>query len=114
MLFIDARLSSHGQQDQTGLIAYRKVLRKAGFNYSKCCSSPMAEATSIEFSHIIQLYLTFKTKQTRNKFPANLDSFFTEVGSQMVVSWRAQQWERGGGPNGGQGVYEKCQRKVNK
>ena len=29
-------------------------------NYSKCCSSPMAEATSIEFSHIIQQYLTFK------------------------------------------------------
>jgi len=42
-------------------IAYRQVLRKAGFNYSKCCSSPMAEATSIEFSHIIQQYLTFKS-----------------------------------------------------
>jgi len=24
------------------------------------------------------------------------------------------QWEGGGGPDGGQGVYEKCQRKVNK
>ena len=28
---------------KTGLIAYRQVLRKAGFNYSKCCSSPMCE-----------------------------------------------------------------------
>ena len=46
---------------KTSLIAYRQVLRKAGFNYSKCCSSPMAEATSIEFLHIIQQYLTFKT-----------------------------------------------------
>ena len=45
---------------KTVLIAYRQVLRKAGFNYSKCCM-PMAEATSIEFSHIIQQYLTFKT-----------------------------------------------------
>jgi len=46
---------------KTGLIAYRQVLRKAGFNYLKCCSSPMAEATSIEFSHI-QQYPTFKTE----------------------------------------------------
>ena len=44
-----------------GLKAYRQVLRKAGFNYSECCSLPMAEASSIEFSHIIQQYLTFKT-----------------------------------------------------
>jgi len=36
------------------LIAYRQVLRKASFIYFKCCSLPMAEATSIEFSHIIQ------------------------------------------------------------
>ena len=49
------------ESTKTGLIAHRQVLRKAGFNYSKCCSSPMAEATSIEFSHIIQQYLTFKT-----------------------------------------------------
>ena len=49
------------ESTKTGLIAYRQVLRKAGFNYLKCCSSPMAEATSIEFSHIIQQYLTFKT-----------------------------------------------------
>ena len=49
------------ESTKTGLIAYRQVLRKAGFNYSKCCGSPMAEATSIEFSHVIQQYLTFKT-----------------------------------------------------
>ena len=49
------------ESTKTGLIAYRQVLRKAGFNYLKCCSSPMAEATSIEFSHIIQQCLTFKT-----------------------------------------------------
>ena len=49
------------ESTKSGLIAYRQVLRKASFNYSKCCSSPMAEATSIEFSHIIQQCLTFKT-----------------------------------------------------
>ena len=49
------------ESTKTSLIAYRQALRKAGFNYSKCCSSPMAEATSIEFSHIIQQYLTFKS-----------------------------------------------------
>jgi len=49
------------ESTKTGLLAYRQVLRKAGFNYSECCSSPMAEATlSTEFLHIIQ-YLTFKT-----------------------------------------------------
>ena len=32
------------ESTKTGLIAYRQVLRKAGFNYSKCCNSPMAEA----------------------------------------------------------------------
>ena len=41
------------ESTKTGLIAYRQVLRKAGFNYLKCCSSPMAEATSIEFSHTL-------------------------------------------------------------
>ena len=46
---------------KTGLIAYRQVLRKVGFNYIKCCSSPMAEATSIKFSHMMQKFLTFKT-----------------------------------------------------
>jgi len=29
------------ESTKTGLIAYRQVLRKAGFNYSKCCSLPM-------------------------------------------------------------------------
>ena len=29
------------------------------------------------------------------------------------IRW-AQQWERGGGPDGRHGAYEKCQRKVNK
>ena len=46
---------------KAGLIAYRKVLRKTGFNDLKCCSLPLAEAMSTEFSHIIQLFLTFKT-----------------------------------------------------
>jgi len=49
------------ESTKTGLIAYRQVLRKASFYYSKCCSSSMAEATSIKFSHIIQQYLTVKT-----------------------------------------------------
>ena len=49
------------ESTKTLLIAYRQVLRKASFNYSKCCSLPMAEAASIEFSHIIQQYITFKT-----------------------------------------------------
>ena len=48
------------ESTKTGLIAHRQVLRKAGFNYSKCCSSPMAEATSIEFSYIIQQHLLLK------------------------------------------------------
>jgi len=43
---------------KTGLKAYRQ---QAGFNYSKCRSSPMADGTIIEFSHIIQQYLIFKT-----------------------------------------------------
>ena len=50
---------------KTGLIAYRQALRKAGFNYSKCCSSPMAEDTSIKFSHIIQQYLTLKLSSSQ-------------------------------------------------
>ena len=66
----------------------------------------MAEATSIEFSHIIQLYLTFKTKQTRNKFPANLDSFFTEVGSQMVVSGELNNGREAGGRMAGKGFMK--------
>ena len=47
------------ESTKTSLTANRQVLRKAGFNYLKCCSLPMAEATSIEFSHM-QL-LTLKT-----------------------------------------------------
>ena len=46
---------------KNGLIAYTKVLRKAGSNYFKCCHLPMAEGTSTEFSDIMQQFLTFKT-----------------------------------------------------
>ena len=49
------------ESTKTGLIAYRQILRKAGFNYLKCCSSSMAKAMSTEFSHFIQQFLTFKT-----------------------------------------------------
>ena len=47
------------------------------------------------------------------KSTLDLYSFFTEVGSQIVVSGELNNG-REAGPDGGQEVYEKCQRKVNK
>ena len=34
---------------KAGLVALRQVLSKAGFNYFKCCSSPMVEDTGTIF-----------------------------------------------------------------
>ena len=42
-----------------GLIAYRRVLKKAGLNYLICCSLKMTEIISTNFSHDIQKFLTF-------------------------------------------------------
>jgi len=55
---------------KNGLIAYTQVLKKAGLNYLKCCSSPMTGIMSTNFSHIIQQFLTLKTipiQVTKNK-----------------------------------------------
>ena len=41
------------QSDKTGLIAYLKVSRNAGFKYLVCCSSPMVEAMRAKFSHVL-------------------------------------------------------------
>ena len=46
---------------KNGLIAYRQVLRKPGVNYLKCCSSPKTGIISMNFSHIMQQFLTLKT-----------------------------------------------------
>ena len=47
------------QQVTNGLIAYRQVLKKAGLNYLKCCSLPMTEIISTNFSHGMQRFFTF-------------------------------------------------------
>ena len=55
---------------KAGLIAFRQVLRKVGFNYLKCCSLPMAEAMCTEFhTWYNSSGLTFKTilKPTRQE-----------------------------------------------
>ena len=100
---------------KTGLIAYRQVLKKAGYNYSKCCSPPMAEATRKQFSHIMQHTLPLKPSSSQvDKFPAILDSFSTEVGSHMVVSGELNNGREAGGQMAREGFMKKCQRKVNK
>ena len=70
----------------------------------------MAEATSIEFSHIIQQYLTFKTilqpSRQETSFPAILDSFSTKVGSQMVVSDELNNGREVGGWMAGKGFMK--------
>ena len=43
------------QSGKTGLIAYLKVLRNAGFKYLVCCSLPMVEAMCTKFSHIFRV-----------------------------------------------------------
>ena len=53
------------ESTKTGLIAYRQVLRKVGFNYSKCCSSLMAEATSIEFHTLYNNTLLLKPSSSQ-------------------------------------------------
>ena len=37
------------ESTKTGLIGYRNALRKASFNYLKCCSSPIAETGITNF-----------------------------------------------------------------
>ena len=49
------------QSDKTGLIAYLKVSRNAGFKYLVCCSLPMVEAMCTNFSHVLQQFLTFQS-----------------------------------------------------
>ena len=47
------------QSGNTGLIAYLKISRNAGFKYLVCCSSPMVEAMCTKFSIILHQFLTF-------------------------------------------------------
>ena len=70
---------------KTGLIAYRQVLRIAGFNYLKCCSSLMAEATSTEFSHIMQQFLNFKTFLQQSKQETSVQLF--ALLSRLAPRW---------------------------
>ena len=49
------------QSGKTGLIAYLKVLRNAGFKYLVCCSLPMVEAMCTKFSHVLHQFLTFQS-----------------------------------------------------
>jgi len=105
------------ESTKTGLIAFREVLREAGFNYSKCFSLPMAEATSIEFSHIMQQYLTFKPSSSqvdKKQVSRHFRWFFYQGGLPDSSIRRVQQWEGGGGQMAGKGFMKKCQRKVNK
>jgi len=50
-------------------------------NYSKCCSSPMAEATSIEFSHIIQQYLTFMMTKRQQRYLFSTKKLYSDIQS---------------------------------
>ena len=70
----------------------------------------MAEATSIEFSHIIQQYLTFKPSSSqidKKQVSYHFRLFFYRGGLPDGSIRRAQQWEGGEGPDGGWRVYEK-------
>ena len=49
------------QSDKTGIIAYLKVSRNAGFKYLVCCSSPMVEAMCTKFSHVLHQFFTFQS-----------------------------------------------------
>ena len=49
------------QSGKTGLIAYLKVSRNAGFKDLVCCSSPMVEAMCTRFSHVLHQCLTFQS-----------------------------------------------------
>ena len=44
LIHADCKIIYVTQSGKTGLIAYLKVLRNAGFKYLVCCSSPMVEA----------------------------------------------------------------------
>jgi len=47
--------------DKIGLIAYFKASRNDGFKYSACWNLPLVVATCTNFSHILYIFLTFKT-----------------------------------------------------
>jgi len=69
----------------------------------------MAEATSIEYSHIIQ-HFTFKSSSSqvdKKQVSHHFRWFFYRGGLPDGSIRRAQQWEGGGWLDGGQGVYEK-------
>jgi len=50
------------ESTKTGLIAYRKILRKAGLIIQSVVARQWLKLRAcVEFSHIIQQFLTFKT-----------------------------------------------------
>ena len=78
---------------KTGLIAYRQVLRKGGFNLS-VVARQLLKLKVYDSSSPLKL----STKQVaKKKFSASLDSFFYQGWSRDGSIWRAQQWKGGGG-----------------
>ena len=67
------------QSRKTGLIAYLKVSRNAGFKHLMSCSLPMVEAMCTKFSHVLHQFLTFQSiycaSNQQLSFPPFLDSF---------------------------------------
>ena len=82
--------------NKMGLIAHSQVLRYNGFNFSKCCSSPMKVATHIRFSHYL-IYFQYhpEYKKLATMFPAILDSFCTIAWPYQVSGngWWWGRWE---------------------
>ena len=72
------------QSDKNGLVAYLKVSKNASFKYLVCCSSPMVEAKCTKFHTMYNNSLPSRASTVEVatiKFPAILDSFYTEVDS---------------------------------
>ena len=91
----------HVTHDKTGLIAYLKVSRNAGFKYLVCCSLPMVKAMCTKFSHVLHQFLTSRASTVQvptTKFPAILVVFKPRLTSGDA-NWVGQ---------GGQDGVQKC------
>ena len=64
------------QSGKTGLIAYLKVSRNAGFKYLVCCSSPMVKAFCTKFSHVLHQFLTFQSIYCARSQQLNFPPFY--------------------------------------
>ena len=91
---------------QSGLIAYLKVSRNAGFKYLVCCCLPMVEVLCTKFSHVLHQFLTFQSIHCANSHQLSFPLFQIVFEPRLTVSGKLQKRREVGAKKEGKRLFK--------